>query len=157
MNFETSITPAMNFLNLPVVGAVPPVEIFTLYLPLAGMAFGLIVVVIAMWSKAQDNRLKHETIRAALEKGQPIPAGLGETNDLDSSTGTAFSSPEERRWARKQRTLVDLRVGLICLGVAGGLFFLAPVIAPLMAFTGLAFIISWLVGRRAERDFDNRN
>ena len=85
--------------------------IYGLIFPLAGMAFALIVVITGAISKAHKQRLHHETIRLALEKGQPIPAG---TFQEDRSMGGAN---ELGRIPTKR----DRRAGLILLGIAFGL------------------------------------
>lgn len=127
--------------------------IITFYLPLAGLIFALIITLFGMWMAVQDKRLKHETIRLAIEKGQPLPAGL-----LDEDFGAPHGSPAARPRERSRlRAMNDLRGGLVCLAIAGGLYFIVPFVAPIMAFIGLALLICWFVEYRAAHDDVNKS
>lgn len=54
--------------------------VLTLVVPFAAMAFALVVTVLVTRAKTERRRLQHETIRLALEKGQPLPPSLLQDN-----------------------------------------------------------------------------
>ena len=72
-------------------------------IPIAGMAFALGVIIVGVLEKAQKERLRHETIQRALEKGQQLPPELLEGKPL-------------------RRARDDRRGGLIAIAVGIGLF-----------------------------------
>jgi hypothetical protein len=81
-------------------------------IPIAGMAFVLGIILIGALEKAHKDKLRHETIQRALDKGQPLPPELIEGKPLPSEFFALF--------ARKARD--DRRGGLIAIAVGVGLF-----------------------------------
>ena len=73
-------------------------------IPLAAMGLGLAGIIFGSLDKMQKRRLRHELLRVALEKGQPLPAEL-------------LDEPQ----ARRNRD--DRRSGLIALAVGVALLF----------------------------------
>ena len=100
------------------------VELMGFGIPIAGMILGGIMGITAMYFKHQQNRLRHEMVRLALEKGQPIPDFPGEK--------------EHRRIkSRDNLSRHDLRGGLILIGIGAGLYlFFVTVGAPEARFIG---------------------
>jgi uncharacterized membrane protein HdeD (DUF308 family) len=106
--------------------------------------FSALMVGIVSYSRHRNQRLRHETIRVALEKGQPLPPGL-----LDAG-------------AAREPAFRDLRRGLVMLavGLGAGLFLFfsripgtperAWAVGFVPALMGIAYLISHLVaGRQA--------
>ncbi len=106
---------------------------------LASLVFIGGIVFFGMWMSAQETKQKQATLREAvrlcIETGKPLPEGLIPPEN---------ASPEVKAYRRQQRAHVELFVGLVLLAVGGGLFFIVPSIAPMVAFLGVAFLIaSW--------------
>jgi Flp pilus assembly protein TadB len=103
-------------------------------------AFAMVVAIVFISHRSRDTRQKqhYELVRLALEKGQPIPREL-------------LQPPEEPSTAAVPRK--DLRQGLILLAVGAALFMGAGYgipffVAALVAFIGIALIVSSLIGSR---------
>ncbi len=94
---------------------------FGFLVPLGGMAFVTAIVFIDMLGKAQKEKLRHETVRQALEKGQPLPPGLLESEPV-------------------QRARDDRRAGLIAIAVGVALF----VIFSALRTAGVPDGIKWI-------------
>ncbi|MDG2529529.1 DUF6249 domain-containing protein [Caulobacter endophyticus] len=77
--------------------------------PLAPFIMVVCIVVIPMWLKSRDRREMQATVRAAIEKGQPLPPELIE----------ALS--KEVKPPRESSALRDMRVGVILIAVGAGL------------------------------------
>ena len=117
------------------------------YIPFAGMLipiavffFVLLIVVVGLYFKNQDQKMWHETARIALEKGQPIPgAPFNIKEALDKK-------PEARASGRG-----DVKAGLILIAIAAGLYFgrgemhmpTAGVYIP--GFIGVALLLNALI------------
>lgn len=127
-------------LELP-FAAIDAREFYTIYLPAFGVLIALIIPLFAMWTMMQNRKMKHETIRIALEKGQPIPPGFLDSDDDVRGDG-------QRRHGRSGGSHNDLRAALVLFAVAGGVYFIVPFVTPLLAFIALALLISWLIERR---------
>lgn len=110
---------------------------------LAVLGFILVIVLFGMWMGWQTSKLKEETIREAVrlsvEKGQALPEGLIDPANV---------SPEVQARRRRDRAHVELLVGLLLVAVGGGLFFIVKMIAPLVLFVGVAFLICAWFERR---------
>jgi len=107
-----------------------------------GIVFGFSALVVGMvfYAVHRAQRLRHETIRLALEKGQPLPADL-----LDPP-------------ARRDPKLRDLRRGLLLLAFGIGVCLylgLSPLAGVhrewpagfVPGLMGLAYLATWAVGR----------
>jgi hypothetical protein len=99
LNFVTT-GPAFCHLPSAYIG---DVGIGPFLIPISGMAFALGVIIVGVLEKAQKERLRHETIQRALEKGQQLPPELLEGKPL-------------------RRARDDRRGGLIAIAVGIGLF-----------------------------------
>jgi len=117
--------------------------------PIAFFAMIAAIVVGPSYLRSREREKLQETLRIAIEKGQPIPPEV-----IESMTQGARLPPSPAR---------DLRRGIIWLGVAGGIAAMGFVIgfaepdatypmlgvAALPAFIGLAFLVIALVSRKS--------
>jgi len=78
-----------------------------LAIPLLAIAGGILIVFLSMYFAHERRRLWHDTVRLALEKGQPLPPALQK------------SDPGRRRCDPRH----DLRTGIILLAISFGLYF----------------------------------
>jgi hypothetical protein len=113
---------------------------FDFLIPLGGMAFVLGVLLIDMLGKAQKEKLRHETVRQALEKGQPLPPGLLEGKQV-------------------QKARDDRRGGLMAIAVGIALFVFFSALRPegmpdgikwislIPGLVGVAMLINWALER----------
>ncbi|MCX8091443.1 MAG: DUF6249 domain-containing protein [Verrucomicrobiae bacterium] len=101
--------------------------------PIGSFAMILGIVALVLRKRLQQARLLHETIRAMIEKGQPIP-------------------PELLQPPAPRRPRSDLRRGLVFLGIGAGLTIWLAMdggtkwalgLIPLLM--GVAFLITWKV------------
>lgn len=112
-----------------------------------GVVFGFTAVIVGLvaYSRHRNQRLRHETIRLALEKGQPLPSDL-----LDPAPGDG-RRPADRDL---RRGLVLVAVGLgLCLylglaGFPGGSRNWAVGFIP--GLIGVAYLVTYAVGRRQD-------
>ncbi len=110
-------------------------HMISIIVPVAAMLFGGIMAITSMYFSHQRKKLWHETARLALEKGQPLPAALD-----DSEMKSAAEPRRERN---------DLRTGLILVAVSSGLWvFLRSVgardaasVAAIPGFIGIALLL----------------
>jgi hypothetical protein len=125
-------------------------------IPIAGMAFALGVIIVRVVEKMHQEKLRHETIRSALEKGQALPPELLEGKTLPSEFFAQF--------ARKARD--DRRGGLISIGVGLGLFIFFSAmreegvpdgvkwVSLIPGLIGAALLINWALERMEKKDTD---
>ena len=119
-------------------------------IPFGFMAMVAAIVIVPRYFRSMERQKMAETLRAAIEKGQPMPTEVIEA--MSSNVRSPVPPPSPSR---------DLRTGLIWMGVAVGLaamgFALSfeepdalyPLIgiAAFPGFIGLAFIIMWAIAR----------
>ncbi|WP_334164098.1 DUF6249 domain-containing protein [Phenylobacterium sp.] len=112
--------------------------------PIALFAMIAAIVVIPRYFKSLERQKLADTLRVAMEKGQPLPTEIVDAMSRDVRTPTALPSASR-----------DLRTGIIWLGVAVGIaafgiamgFAEPDVTYPMIAisafpgFIGLAFIV----------------
>ena len=130
-------------------------EMIGLFIPLAGLLFALAIVIANMVSEAHKRRLKHETIRFALEKGQPLPPDAFQDRSTDPA---ALVSAATGAQAAERRARDDRRTGLILICVAAGTFIGLRAVrtggaewfAAIPGLIGVAFLINWAI-ERSER------
>lgn len=117
--------------------------------PIAFFAMIAAIVIVPKYLQSQERQKLQDTLRAAIEKGQPLPPEVV----------TAMTSDVKVR--PKPSPQRDLRVGVVWMGVAVGLaamglaisFEDADVLYPMLGvaafpgFIGLAFIVISFFGR----------
>ena len=127
---------------LAVHGSLPLAEVGNFHfsymlIPLAGMGLGLAGIIIGGIDKLQKRRLRHELLRVALEKGQPLPPELLDERPIKEARD-------------------DRRSGLIALAVGGALFFFLNAlvhepgvkwVALIPGCIGLALLLNWMLER----------
>ena len=125
-------------MNLPPLAAGAAANLNTVVLLIVGGA------VLIAWSylEYRATRLRHETARLALEKGQPLPPWIGDENEdgaATTSTATPAVAPSRKR--------PGLLGGLVLVAVGAGLYLglerAAPTLshfAAVPAFTGVALL-----------------
>lgn len=105
---------------------------------------------VPQWLRSQERQKLQETLRAAIERGQPLPQDVVQAMTSDVKPARSLPSPSR-----------DLRTGIVWLGVAIGLAAMGvavgfeepdatyPMIgvAAFPAFIGLAFIVMYFVGK----------
>jgi|CZKI01.1.fsa_nt_gi hypothetical protein len=136
------VNPYSCFASLPLAEFNLP----TMYIiPIAGMIFAAVIVLVRSLTKLQKEKLRHETIRLAIEKGQPLPPEL-----LEKSIP---NPPKD-----------DRKSGLIALAVGVGLFvFLSQYevgrpglawVAMIPSLIGVALLLNWALEQRAKAKQD---
>jgi hypothetical protein len=122
---------------------VPVLIVFIIFASLAS------VIIFPLYFRSQERQRMQETLRAAIERGEPIPA------DLTTAMSRNARLPPQPSPSR------DLRTGLVWIGVAVGLACMGWAIqyeepdalypflgfAAFPAFIGIAFIVMWAVAR----------
>jgi hypothetical protein len=111
-----------------------------LILPLITLVFVATIVVISNYFAHQKRKLWHETARLALEKGQPVPIA---PSAIEEAVGQKPLNDRPRRG--------DVKVGLILLAVATGLFMsredmgIPSTSYYVPGFIGIAFLVNALI------------
>ena len=118
------------------------------------LIFGFVIALVAIksWRLVRQQKLWHDTVRLALEKGQPLPDQAG--GDLCAADWW------QRGWRR--RPWSDVRAGLIMVAVGLGLYYAIPgsgrVWGYLPAFIGFALLIAGLLGLlRSDKNPDQKD
>jgi hypothetical protein len=118
--------------------------------PFGFMAMIAAIVIVPRYFRSQERQKMAELMRAAIERGQPLPPEV--VDAMSSNVREPRLQPLPSR---------DLRTGLIWLGVAVGLACLGFAVSfedpdalyPLLGvaafpgFIGVAFIVMWAVAR----------
>lgn len=81
---------------------------FGILIPLAPFLMVAAIVIVPAWLRTRDRREMQATVRAAIEKGQPLPPELVEALSKDVRPRVVSSAHR------------DMRIGVILLFVAGG-------------------------------------
>ncbi len=109
--------------------------------------FGMPVAIVGMffYFRHRKNKMLHETLRAMVEKGVPIPPELLREQDVDQpmSGQTGASS-------HLMRQRLDLRNGLILVAVGAGVTILAGKPGLIVLFIGIAMLISAMIERKRQ-------
>jgi hypothetical protein len=105
-----------------------------LLIPIVGIVMGcsipMVIIGLLLYFRHRKNKMLHETVRAMVEKGVPIPPEM-------FKTGT-----ESMEGCRTGRPRNDLRKGLILLGTGIGVVFLAGKVGYIILFLGVAFVVA---------------
>jgi hypothetical protein len=125
-------------------------EVIWILVPLSPFLLVAALVLVPAYLRSKERQKLQETLRLAIEKGQPLPPEVVEA--MSSNVRAMRTPPSPGR---------DLRIGVIWLGVAIGLaafgialgFEEPDAVFPLVAcaafpgFIGLAFIVLGLINR----------
>ena len=125
-------------------------EILWILVPLSPFLLVGALVLVPAYLRSKERLKMQETLRLAIEKGQPLPSEVVEAMSTNVQTLRLPPSPSK-----------DLRIGIIWLGVAIGLaafgvaigFEEPDAVFPMVAcacfpgFIGLAFIVLGLINR----------
>lgn len=139
----------------------------TFLIPVVAIVMPFVMIIFVTIAKSvartQQERMRCEVMRSAIERGQPIPA-------------EALRPPaetEDEPWhARAPSPENDIRAGLICMGVGGGLFLMFSTfsiggfdglqglrwVGAIPGFVGVALLVNgWLSrSRRADTSAPGR-
>ena len=102
-----------------------------------GCAVPIAIVGIVLFFRHRRLKMQHETMRAMIEKGMPIPPELLTKPNQDN--------PSQDRPYRYRN---DLRGGLILVGVGAGLLMIAGKVGWILVFIGAARLVVWLIEDR---------
>ena len=101
-----------------------------------GCSIPIITVALVFYYRYRKNKMLHETVRAMVDKGVPIPPEMFKTGD---------NAP--------RRTRNDLRTGLILIGIGSGLLFMHSSGAGfIVLFLGAAFLIASFLEKKNQND-----
>ncbi len=139
------LLPATLLAALPALARAGDLEAVLVPIGVTGTVFGFTAVIVGLvaYARHRTQRLRHETIRLAIEKGQALPPDL-----LDAARPPGDRSAER-----------DLRRGLVlvAVGLGVGLFLaLAPFsgadqnwsIGFIPGLIGVAYLVAYAIGRR---------
>jgi hypothetical protein len=107
------------------------------------MVFGMPVAIVALFValRHRRNRMLHETLRAMVEKGVPIPPEL-----LSGGGATLAGASYGAGYGYR-----DLRWGLVLIALGVGVYLMVGKIGLIPLFIGVALLIVWLIGTIANK------
>ena len=143
VNTMLSAPPTLALFNMEVGHVIPIVAIIFPFLMV------ICVQVAKSISRTQRERMRCEVMRAAIERGQPIPPEILRDDPEDEPFGPAPSGSN------------DIRTGLICMGAGAGLFLMFATfsiggfdglqglrwIGAIPGFVGVALLINGFINR----------
>ena len=107
-----------------------------LMIPIVGIVMGcsipIIIVGLSLYFQHRKNKMLHETVRAMVEKGVPIPPEMFKKADRDFM---------ERDKSDDKRPHKDLRSGAILTGIGIGVVMLCGKPGYIILFLGVAFLV----------------
>jgi len=111
--------------------------------PLSPFVMVAAIVIIPAWLKSRERREMQQTVRAAIEKGQPLPPELVEALSKDVRPNRV---PSAQRDLRIGVILLSVSIGIALMGSAIGMVegdALFPIVgaATIPGMIGVAFII----------------
>ena len=115
-------------------------------IPIVAMVavFGSPVAILGLffYFRHRRNRMMHETLRAMIEKGVPIPP------ELLAGGGAALANAANAGLLQNN----DLRYGLIFVALGIGLFVLVGKWGLIPLLIGAAMIVAWLIGKTSSKN-----
>lgn len=121
------------------------------FIPIVVLAVGCIIVVSGMYFEHRRRQLWHETARIALEKGQPVPAAVAESNFL----GTQAPKPADPGSRSRGYFISGVMNIAIGIGLVISFQHFLPLVSYLAAIPiciGVALLIGSWVEKRASRN-----
>jgi len=116
------------------------IDVVALAAVVLGCSVPIAIVAIIFYARHRRLKMHHETIRAMVEKGMPIPPEMVAGTRIDLQVGNA--NPRSAR--------SDFRGGLILIGVGAGLIMIAGKVGWILVFIGAARLVFWLVEDRKQ-------
>jgi len=109
-----------------------------------------VIIIVPRWLRSREREAMQATLRAAIEKGQPLPPEVIEAISRDART-----LPSPTRDLRTGIILLCVAAGFVVMGLAGGYLGDGDVdatgwligIAAFPGFMGAAFLVMALVNR----------
>lgn len=122
----------------------PVLIVFIIFTSLAA------IIIAPMYFRSLERQRMQETIRAAIEKGQPLPENI---TQVVAQNARMPLPPAPSRDLRTGLIWLGVAVGLASMGVAIGYSEDSDALLPLLgisafpAFIGVAFIVMWAIAR----------
>lgn len=109
---------------------------------IVGVVFGctvpIAIVAIVFYSRHRRLKMHHETIRAMVEKGMPIPPEMAAGTRGDLLLGNSDPRPGRS----------DFRGGLMLVAIGAALLMIAGKVGWILVFIGTARLVVWLIDER---------
>ena len=109
---------------------------------IVGVVFGctvpIMIVAIVFYSRHRRLKMHHETIRAMVEKGMPIPPEMAAGTRSDLLLGNTDPRPGRS----------DFRGGLMLVAIGAALLMIVGKVGWILVFIGSARLVFWLVDER---------
>jgi hypothetical protein len=109
---------------------------------IVGVVFGctvpIVIVAIVFYARHRRLKMHHETIRAMIEKGMPIPPEMAAGTRSDLLLGNTDPRPARG----------DFRGGLILVAIGSALLMIVGKVGWILVFIGAARLVFWLVEDR---------
>jgi Domain of unknown function (DUF6249) len=116
-----------------------------LFIPIVAIVMGcsipIVIVGLQIYFRHRKNQMLHETVRAMVEKGVPIPP------EMFQKTEHEFMEHDKPKQPRN-----DLRVGLIFIGVGIGMVIIAGKTGFIILFMGVAFVAASFLDKKNKND-----
>jgi hypothetical protein len=114
-----------------------------------GCTIPIAIVAIVFYFRHRRLRMHHETIRAMIEKGQPIPPEMAAGLRSQTLIVDNWTVPEGSAQLTSARR--DFRSGLILTAVGAALLMIVGKVGWILVFIGAARLIFWLVEDRSPK------
>jgi len=114
------------------------IDVVGLVAVVLGCGVPIAIVAIVFYARHRRLKMHHETIRAMIEKGMPIPPEMAAGTRSDLLLGNTDPRPGRS----------DFRGGLILVAVGSALLMIAGKVGWILVFIGAARLVVWLVEDR---------
>jgi hypothetical protein len=115
-----------------------PIDVVAIMGVVFGCSIPMVIVAIVFYARHRRLKMHHETIRAMIEKGMPIPPEMAAGTRSDLLLGNTDPRPARG----------DFRSGLILVAVGSALLMIVGKVGWILVFIGAARLIFWLVEDR---------
>jgi hypothetical protein len=115
-----------------------PIDVVAIMGVVFGCSIPIVIVAIVFYARHRRLKMHHETIRAMIEKGMPIPPEMAAGTRSDLLLGNTDPRPARG----------DFRSGLILVAVGSALLMIVGKVGWILVFIGAARLIFWLVEDR---------
>jgi Na+/H+ antiporter NhaD/arsenite permease-like protein len=121
---------------------------FTILIPIAFFAMVAAIVILPSYFRSREKERLHETLRAAYEKGQPVPPEMIEALQIDRP-----KAPQPDRDLRRGIVLLCVAAAIVVFAATIGQFedhdaYSFAAVAAFPGFIGIGYIAFWLASRR---------